>query len=452
MRRFLLSSKVILLILLAVFTVSFFLHNENVSALRLSRADVYKEALDVGMYRCSEGENEVGVPIGVGNNFDSNKIACDQLLNMRGKNRHELGRHIWLTRYNTWQEPYVTKFGFLVNTYRGELAPRRLDYATFIFYLENAMARFPELKVTRCSETKPSSGMYFANKYIRTEGDKQILEWCTVEYKGSEQSNFNNYMSGQKYWTKTVPYVYGLPTNYQNNERYKTTVYDGPEYPRSFHNDNVGVPVPEDFTISDHLEATHTFNGYATLNEIFSDVEQDTFYGGCYLRSNGHCVAWIRVLPEDDYANRDWGVGDNNNGGGGDGDNGSDNNGGNDSENNGGNDGDSGSHHSGTTSCTCPNGKSGEQAKTVVIKGICECGHGESVIGIVNTVSDILAMGVGVVGVIGVTVVGTQYLTAGGSEEKVRKAKRRMLEIVIGIAAYVLVYALMKWLMPFFGG
>ena len=38
--------------------------------------------------------------------------------------------------------------------------------------------------------------------------------------------------------------------------------------------------------------------------------------------------------------------------------------------------------------------------------------------------------------------------TAGGSEEKTRKAKRRMFEIVIGLVAYVVLYAFVKWLIP----
>lgn len=75
-------------------------------------------------------------------------------------------------------------------------------------------------------------------------------------------------------------------------------------------------------------------------------------------------------------------------------------------------------------------------------------GKGESVLNILNTIVDIMTVGVGVLGIIGITIVGIQYLTAGGSEEKTRKAKRRMFEIVIGLVAYVLVYALLKWLMP----
>ena len=65
---------------------------------------------------------------------------------------------------------------------------------------------------------------------------------------------------------------------------------------------------------------------------------------------------------------------------------------------------------------------------------------------ILQLVVDILSIGVGVLGVLGITIVGIQYLTAGGSEEKTRKAKQRMLEIIIGLIAYVLIYALLKWL------
>lgn len=70
--------------------------------------------------------------------------------------------------------------------------------------------------------------------------------------------------------------------------------------------------------------------------------------------------------------------------------------------------------------------------------------------GLIMSVVDIMSVGVGILGVIGITVVGLQYLTAGGSEEKVRTAKRRMFEIVVGLVAYVLIYAILKWLLPGF--
>ena len=91
--------------------------------------------------------------------------------------------------------------------------------------------------------------------------------------------------------------------------------------------------------------------------------------------------------------------------------------------------------------------------KTSIIGGgeVCDSGDGDSVIQILNLIVDIMTVGIGILGVIGITIVGIQYLTAGGSEEKTRKAKRRMFEIVIGLVAYVLIYAALKWLLPSFG-
>ena len=79
-----------------------------------------------------------------------------------------------------------------------------------------------------------------------------------------------------------------------------------------------------------------------------------------------------------------------------------------------------------------------------------ENGGGSSIIGILTLVIAIMTVLIGILAVIGVTIVGIQYLPAGGSEEKTRKAKRRMFEIVIGIVAYVLMYAFLKWLLPSF--
>ncbi|MBO7657260.1 hypothetical protein J6S55_01270 [Candidatus Saccharibacteria bacterium] len=76
--------------------------------------------------------------------------------------------------------------------------------------------------------------------------------------------------------------------------------------------------------------------------------------------------------------------------------------------------------------------------------------NGAGIICVINLVIDILSVLIGVVGVIGIVIVGIQYLTAGGNEEQTRKAKRRLFEIVIGLMAYVLIYALLKWLLPGF--
>lgn len=82
----------------------------------------------------------------------------------------------------------------------------------------------------------------------------------------------------------------------------------------------------------------------------------------------------------------------------------------------------------------------------------CDDGKGSSIVDILKLVVDIMTIGIGILGVIGISITGIQYLTAGGSEEKTRKAKRRMFEIVIGLVAYVLIYAILSWLLPSFSG
>lgn len=80
----------------------------------------------------------------------------------------------------------------------------------------------------------------------------------------------------------------------------------------------------------------------------------------------------------------------------------------------------------------------------------CDDGQGSSIENILNLVIDIMTIGIGILGVVGISIVGIQYLTAGGNEEQTRKAKRRLLEIVIGLAAYAVIYAALKWLLPEF--
>lgn len=99
--------------------------------------------------------------------------------------------------------------------------------------------------------------------------------------------------------------------------------------------------------------------------------------------------------------------------------------------------------------CT-PTSIFGEPIGTNGEKCVCDNG-GSSVYKVIDIVIDVMTIGIGILGVIGISVVGIQYLTAGGNEEKTRKAKRRMFEIVIGLIAYVLIVALFKWLIPSFG-
>lgn len=67
---------------------------------------------------------------------------------------------------------------------------------------------------------------------------------------------------------------------------------------------------------------------------------------------------------------------------------------------------------------------------------------------IVNEVVNIMTIGVGILGVIGITVVGIQYMTARGNEQRTLKAKRRLLEIVIGLGVYAVLRVGAIWLLP----
>lgn len=72
----------------------------------------------------------------------------------------------------------------------------------------------------------------------------------------------------------------------------------------------------------------------------------------------------------------------------------------------------------------------------------------ESIGCVIELVVNILTILVGIAGVIGIVIVGIQYITAGGSEEQTRKAKRRLFEIVLGLVAYAAVYGLAQWILP----
>lgn len=76
--------------------------------------------------------------------------------------------------------------------------------------------------------------------------------------------------------------------------------------------------------------------------------------------------------------------------------------------------------------------------------------NGESIYALLHLIIGIMTIGVGILGVIGISVTGIQYLTAGGNEEQTRKAKRRMFEIIVGIAIYATFFLVMQWLVKDF--
>lgn len=73
---------------------------------------------------------------------------------------------------------------------------------------------------------------------------------------------------------------------------------------------------------------------------------------------------------------------------------------------------------------------------------------GSGIFQLLKKVLDIMTALIGVVATIGIAVAGVQYLTAKDNENQVAKAKRRIFELVLGLAVYVLIYAFLGWLLP----
>lgn len=75
-------------------------------------------------------------------------------------------------------------------------------------------------------------------------------------------------------------------------------------------------------------------------------------------------------------------------------------------------------------------------------------GQGCGVYSILSLVIDTLSIGVAILALIGIALTGTKYLMAKGDIEQAKNAKHRLYQIIIGIVAYVLIYAGAQWLLP----
>ena len=73
---------------------------------------------------------------------------------------------------------------------------------------------------------------------------------------------------------------------------------------------------------------------------------------------------------------------------------------------------------------------------------------GGNIFKILNTILTVLTYGVGIAGTLGIVISGVQYLTARDNEQQMVKAKSRLVNIVIGLAAYAMMWALLQWLIP----
>lgn len=77
-------------------------------------------------------------------------------------------------------------------------------------------------------------------------------------------------------------------------------------------------------------------------------------------------------------------------------------------------------------------------------------GGKEGIMELLKLVVKILFYGLGAAAVVGVVIAGIMYLTARDNEQQVTKAKTRLLEIVIGLVAWALMYTVLYFLIPGF--
>ena len=73
---------------------------------------------------------------------------------------------------------------------------------------------------------------------------------------------------------------------------------------------------------------------------------------------------------------------------------------------------------------------------------------GSAIFSVLNIVLQVLTYGVGIAGTFAIVIVGIQYMTAKDNAGQMAAAKTRLIAIVIGLAAYAVMWAFLQWLLP----
>lgn len=80
--------------------------------------------------------------------------------------------------------------------------------------------------------------------------------------------------------------------------------------------------------------------------------------------------------------------------------------------------------------------------------GQVDVADGQGIYAILRLIVTILTYGLGVAATIGVVIAGVMYLTAKDSPDKVAAAKKRLIEVVLGLVAWAVMAAVLNWLIP----
>ena len=89
------------------------------------------------------------------------------------------------------------------------------------------------------------------------------------------------------------------------------------------------------------------------------------------------------------------------------------------------------------------------QCTSILNSSLCDEGNGEeSIIYIIKFVANTLTIGIVTLGTIGIIISGFIIITASGDESKIRMAKTRIIEIVVGFLLWALLYIILGLFLP----
>lgn len=74
--------------------------------------------------------------------------------------------------------------------------------------------------------------------------------------------------------------------------------------------------------------------------------------------------------------------------------------------------------------------------------------NGGGIFAILLIILNVLTFGIGIAGTLGIIIAGIMYLTARDDQGQLVKAKNMLINIVIGLAAYAVMWAFLQWLLP----
>lgn len=93
-------------------------------------------------------------------------------------------------------------------------------------------------------------------------------------------------------------------------------------------------------------------------------------------------------------------------------------------------------------------GKKCGGVSTSIIECDSEDKEGGAIFDLLAIVVNIFTFGVGIAATIGLVISGYQYMTARDNPGQIQKAKTRIVEIIIGLAVYALMWGVLNFLLP----